>query len=35
METPIKPVKGYVSGSPLNVGGGQFDTTLDMNEGAP
>ena len=39
-ELALKPkifntVKGDVSDSELNVGGGQFDTTLEMNEGVP
>ena len=31
----FNPVKGDVSDSELNAGGGQFDTTSDMNEGVP
>ena len=31
----LNPVKGYVSDSELNAGGGQFDTTSEMNEGVP
>ena len=31
----FNPVKGNVSDSELNAGGGQFDTTLEMNEGVP
>ena len=30
----INPVKGDVLDSTLNVGGGQFDTNPEMNEGA-
>ena len=29
------PVKSDVSDSELNAGGGQFDTTSEMNEGVP
>ena len=32
---PLNPVKGDVSDSTLNVGGGQFDTTSEFNDGAP
>ena len=31
----LNPVKGDVSGSELNAGGGQFDTTSEINEGVP
>ena len=29
----LNPIKGDVSDSELSVGGGQFDTTSEMNEG--
>ena len=36
METKeMNPVKGDVSDSELNAGGGQFDTTSKRNEGVP
>ena len=31
----LNPVKGDVSDSELNAGGGQFDTISEMNEGVP
>ena len=31
----FNPIKGDVSDSELNAGGGQFDTTSEMNEGVP
>ena len=31
----INPIKGDVSDSELNAGGGQLDTTSEMNEGMP
>ena len=30
----FNPVKGDVSDSMLNMGSGQFETTIEMNEGA-
>ena len=31
----VNPVKGDVSDSHLNAGGGRFDHPLEINEGAP
>ena len=31
----LNPVTGDFSDSELNAGGGQFDTTLEMNQGVP
>ena len=31
----LNPVMGNVSGSELIAGGGQFDTTSEINEGVP